>query len=102
MADQGEPSGERDEKQILHQRRTLLELVVNRVRFSLFSRDNGADVLNEIDATFFAIAAGALLVAAGRAFEAHRGVATLTEARHFAHGGPALGALHGGLRGWRI
>jgi len=75
----------------------LLDFIVDRIGFGLLRHDHRGDVLDEIDPAFFAIAAGALLVAACRTFVAHRVVAALAETRNFAHRGAALWTLHRGL-----
>ncbi len=104
IADDREAQRKRHPQYIFHQRRALLDAFVEDVCFCLLLRDHRADILQKIDAAFFAFAAGALLVVARGALVAHRVVATLAEARHIAHVGAALRALHcllGRGRGWR-
>ncbi len=95
-------AGEGNDQEVFHQRRTLLELIVDRVGLRSFTGNDGADIFDEIDPALLAVAAAALFVATGRAFVAHRIVATLTEARDFAHRSAALRTFHGSLRNRRV
>src|ERR1700674_1390195 len=63
------------------------------VRFDFLGRHGGADVLDEINAAFVALAAVALLVGTGEALETQRGVAARAESGDVAHFGGALRAL---------
>ena len=60
------------------------------VGFRFFRGDDRADVLDEIDAAFFAFAADALAIAARRALETQRGVAFGAETSDFARVGAAF------------
>jgi len=88
----------RHPQNVFHQRGALLEALVDRIGFRLLLCDHCADILQKIDAALFTLAARALLVVARGAFVTHRVVATLAEARHFAHIGAALRAFHRFLR----
>src|ERR1700746_2925553 len=88
------PQRKRQPQNIFHQCGALLEAFVERICLRLLLCDHRADILQKIDAALFAFAAGALLVVARGALVAHCVVATLAEARHFAHVGAALRAFH--------
>ena len=60
------------------------------VGFRFFCGDHRADILDEIDSAFFALAAGALAIAAGGALKTQRGVASRAETSHFARVGTAF------------
>ena len=85
-------------EQAFQQAGAAFEPLVNGVRFGFLGGDHCADIFEEIDAAFFAFAARALVVVAGRTFVAQRGVALGTEARDIARVGAAFGAFVGGCR----
>jgi hypothetical protein len=60
----------------------------------LFRGHHGGEVLQEINAAFFAFAALALLVMARRTFEAQSGMAARAKPRHVTRFGAAFRALH--------
>ena len=64
IANDWQAQRKRQPQNIFHQRGTLFEAIVDRIRFRLLLRDHRADILQKIDAAFFALAAGALLVVA--------------------------------------
>ena len=84
---------------MLQQVGAALEAFVNHVGFGFLHGDDGAHVLYEIDAAFFALPALALIVAAGRAGVAHGRVAAAAEARDIANVAPAFRAFDHGRRG---
>jgi hypothetical protein len=70
---------------ILQERAAPFHLRLERVFFRSFGGNYCSDILHEINSTFFALHAGALLISAGRAVKTHRHVAALAEARYFTH-----------------
>src|SRR6202789_1466905 len=76
ITDQRHAAVERQPEQAFQQAGTAFEPLVNGVRFGFFGGDHCADIFEEIDAAFFAFAAGALVVVAGGALLAPRGLAS--------------------------
>jgi hypothetical protein len=64
------------------------------IRLFLLGSDNSTYVLQKINATSFARTSVGLLMMAGRALKAQRGMASRTEPRNVACFGTALRALH--------
>jgi hypothetical protein len=67
------------------------------VRFRLFLSHDGADILQEIDATLLTVAPVPLFVAAGRALVAQRGMAPRAESRDIPRLASAFGAFHNAI-----
>jgi hypothetical protein len=106
LANQRDSEREGRQQNVLHQIRTLLDPVVLHVGLTLLHGNHGSDVLQEIDAAFFAHAAVPLLVMARRTLKSQRRMAPLAEARHVAGFSAAFRAFHGfilagGARGVR-
>jgi hypothetical protein len=72
---------------------------VDGVGFRFLPGNDGTDVLDEVDATFFAFAAGALAIAAGRAFKTQGMVAARTKAGDVASLGAAFRTFVCGFSG---
>ena len=101
LLDERDPSRQWQRDEIFQKCAAAIELCFDRVNFGLLGGDHRADILHEVNSAFFALHAGALFVAARRALESHRHVATLAEARHLSHRGAAFGAGNCSLRDWR-
>ncbi len=69
---------------------------MDRVGFRFFPGDDCADVLDEIDAAFFAFTSRTLTIPAGRALETQGGVAARTKASNVARLGAAFRTSIGG------
>ncbi len=92
LLEQLQAAGERDSDDIFQECAAPLQFRFDRVFFRFLGGDDCSDVFHEVDSAFLAVHASALLIAAGRAVETHRHMATLAEARNFAHGGATFRA----------
>jgi hypothetical protein len=93
IADQGDAAVDRQQQQGPQEARAALQAVVDDVGFRFFGGNHRADVFDEINAAFFAFAAGALAIAAGRALKAQGGVAARAESSYVARVRAAFGAF---------
>src|SRR6202789_1141899 len=76
ITDQRHAAVERQPEQALQQAGAAFEPLVNGIRFGFLGGDHCADVFEEIDAALFTFPAGALVVVAGGALLAPRGLAS--------------------------
>jgi hypothetical protein len=98
VADQGKAAVEGQEQKSFQEVRAVLEPFVDHVGFRFFCGDDRADVLDEIDAAFFALSGRSLAISAGRALETKSGVAARTKPGDIAGVGAAFWASVGGGR----
>jgi len=97
-SNQGKAAGNGQQENLFDDGGPALDAVVNLVCLSFLSGDNRADVFQKVDPAFFARAAFALFVLAGRAFVPQRGMATRAEPRDLASVRAAFKAFDHALR----
>lgn len=93
-ANERQPAGQGREDEILDEDRALARTVVSGIGFSLFRRDHGGGVLQEIEATCITFPTVRLLVAARRTLERKRRVTARAEAGAIRSVGGAFGTFH--------
>jgi hypothetical protein len=94
VSNQGNSQCEWNEEKIFHECRPLLEPIAGRVGLIFLRGNHGVDVLQEIDATFFARASVSLLVVARRALVTQSCMAARAKPRDVPCFGAAFGAIH--------